>query len=318
MDFAQGLSGLWQQSPERWVKLANRVLPGVAVGVLVLAIAYQLSSLTWTALSGPVLDDAIPVATPLSSNSTAAPGTGSYQVLRGWKPFGEPPDQSEAPAPVEIIDAPDTTLNLQLWGVNEVTEPGPGTADPEVSSAYISSGRAEQKLYYVGGTIDGANGATLHSVYHDRVLLNRGGRLETLRLPLDLAPAAPAPARQPLGATPLPQAQTPTSLRDVISNNAARFAEVVRIVPEMQGAQMSGFRLTPGRDREAFAALGLEPGDVLTEVNGMILNDPQTAAQVFTALGETSMANVTIMRNGSPQVLVIDMSQIESLTENQQ
>jgi general secretion pathway protein C len=79
-----------------------------------------------------------------------------------------------------------------------------------------------------------------------------------------------------------------------------------------------GFRLTPGRDRDAFSSLGLEPGDVLTEVNGMILNDPQSAAQVFETLGEASMANVTLLRNGNPTVLTIDMSQIENLTENLQ
>jgi general secretion pathway protein C len=152
------------------------------------------------------------------------------------------------------------------------------------------------------------------------VLLNRGGRLETLRLPVELqasAGAAPqrpnfAPAAQP------PAANNASSLRDLISDNASRFTEIVRPVPHAEGGQMIGFRLTPGRDREAFSALGLEPGDVLTEVNGMTLNDPQSAAQGFTALGETSMANLTVLRNGSPMVLAVDMTQIESLTENRQ
>ena len=81
---------------------------------------------------------------------------------------------------------------------------------------------------------------------------------------------------------------------------------------------MTGYRLTPGRDREAFSALGLEPGDVLTDVNGTPLNDAATSLQVFESLGEASMATVTVVRNGAPQVIVIDMSQLQNVAENLQ
>ena len=81
---------------------------------------------------------------------------------------------------------------------------------------------------------------------------------------------------------------------------------------------MVGYRITPGRDRDAFAALGLEPGDVLTEVNGTVLNDMATSLQVFESLGEASMATVTILREGTPQVMVIDMSQLQNIAENLQ
>jgi len=318
MDFAQRLADLRQQSPEQWAKRANVVLPPLATGVLILAIAYQLSGLTWTLLSGPTLDEPAPIIASGTTGSTARPDASSYAALQGWKPFGEPPEPGAAPVVEAVVDAPDTTLNLQLWGVHGASDAASGTDEPEIGAAFISSGRGEQKVYYVGDTIEGGSGATLHSVYYDRVLLNRGGRLETLRLPQDLAAAAPTTIRRP-DFQPTPTAAPPAaSIREVISDNAARFTEVIRIVPDMRGGQMSGFRLTPGRDREAFAALGLRPGDVLTEVNGMILNDPQTAAQVFSALGETSMANVTVLRDGNPQVLTIDMSQIESLTENLQ
>jgi general secretion pathway protein C len=312
MDVATRLAGFRQQSPEEWAKSANRVLPPVAVGILVIAIAYQAATLTWTALSSPGLDGPPPSVIVRSQVETApAPGA-SYEPLRGWRPFGEPPAEAEArtAAISTLLDAPDTTLNLELHGVNAFAEPDQG-------NAMISSGRAEQKLYFAGDTIDGASGARLHSVFFDRVLLDRGGRLETLRLPLELAATAQPPA--PMGALDNQGGQQAGgSIRDVISDNAAQFTEIIRPVPHMEGGQMVGFRLTPGRDRESFAALGLEPGDVLTEVNGMVLNNPQAAGQVFTALGEAQMANVTVLRGGSPQVLVIDMSRIESLMENRQ
>jgi general secretion pathway protein C len=79
-----------------------------------------------------------------------------------------------------------------------------------------------------------------------------------------------------------------------------------------------GFRVNPGRDRETFAALGLMPGDVVTDINGTVLDDPSRGLQVFEALGEATMANVTVLRDGAPQVIVVDTSQLESLEENRE
>jgi general secretion pathway protein C len=234
-----------------------------------------------------------------------APTTTTYD-LEGWHPFGEA--SAIAPPPVVATqDAPDTTLALVLNGVHAFP-------DPEDSYAFISSGRGEQKLYHSGAVIDGANGATLHSVYGDRVLIDRGGRLEALRFP----------EPQELSGGPLPPtarlAPPPqnTNLREVISANASRITDIIRAVPHIEGEQMVGYRVTPARNREAFAALGLQPGDVLTEVNGTALNDPASSLQVFESLGEASMATVTVLRNGTSQAVVIDMTQIQNIAENLQ
>ena len=153
-------------------------------------------------------------------------------------------------------------------------------------------------------------------------MLDRGGRLETLRLPLELAanaPVAPPPAGRPApGTRPAGGGASSASLRQALSDNAAQLTEIIRPTPHMEGGEMIGFRLAPGRNRDAFSALGLEPGDVMTEVNGLVMNDPRAAAQVFSALSETSVASVTVVRNGAPQVLTVDLSTIESIMENSQ
>lgn len=81
---------------------------------------------------------------------------------------------------------------------------------------------------------------------------------------------------------------------------------------------MIGFRVNPGRDRKAFEALGLKPGDVVTDINGTVLDDASKGLQVYKALGETTQANVTVLRDGTPTVLVIDTSQVQSLGEGRQ
>ena len=304
MDVAKRLAEWRDQPPEQWFSTANRYLPPGITTVLVIAIAYQLATLTWTLVPGST-----PVAAPALRPVEAGGGAplSDYGVLLNSRLFGEAAEQPEVVvAPVE--DAPDTTLSLTLKGI--LSKEG----DPN-GSVIIANSRNEEKTYYVGQTIEAADGATLHSVYADRVLLNRSGRLETLRLPKDLTALAGSPMARP---SPLPQAQQPGSLREIISENATRFTDIMRPVPHVQEGQIVGFRVTPGRDRAAFEALGFQPGDVVTDINGTVLDDTSQGLQVFQSLGESTQANVTVLRDGVPQVIVIDTTQLQSLQENRE
>ena len=90
------------------------------------------------------------------------------------------------------------------------------------------------------------------------------------------------------------------------------------MAPQVEQGQVVGFRVNPGRDRQAFEALGLQAGDVVTDINGTTLNDASKGLQVFEQLGEATQANVTVLRDGAPQVLVVDTSQLQNLKENRQ
>jgi general secretion pathway protein C len=302
MDVAKRLAEWRDQPPEQWFTTVNRYLPPGVTAVLVIAIAYQLSTLTWTLVPG-----SMPVAAP-APRSVAPGGTAppsDYSVLANSHLFGEAAEQA-APVAAAVVDAPDTTLSLTLRGI--LSKEG----DPN-GSVIIEGNRGESKTYFVGQSIDGADGATLHSVYAERVLLNRSGRLETLRLPKELTPSGGSPM-----ASPLPRAAQPAALREVISDNAGRLADIIRPVPHVQEGQVVGFRVNPGRDRAAFEALGLQPNDVVTDINGTVLDDPSQGLQVFQSLGEATQANVTVLRDGVPQVIVIDTSQLQRLQENRE
>lgn len=308
MDVAKRLADWRDQPPEQWFTAINRYLPPGVTAVLVIAIAYQLATLTWALVPGstPVV---APVVRPAAGAGGAGPAS-DYSALKDAHLFGEAAEQPETVLPA-VVDAPDTTLNLILRGILSVSKP----EDPNGSVIIESLGQS--KTYYVGGTIEGADGATLHTVYSDRVLLNRNGRLETLRFPKELQ----ASARSPAMAMPqrMPQApQQQTSLREVISENASRLTDIMRPTPHVQEGQVVGFRLNPGRDRATFEALGFQPGDVVTDINGTVLDDPTQGLAVFQSLGESTQANVTVLRDGVPQVIVIDTSQIQSLQENRE
>jgi general secretion pathway protein C len=300
MDVAKRLMDWTEQPPEQWLTSVNRYLPPAVTAVLVLGIAYQLASITWLLVpSAP--QTIVPVARPSGGPAPAA--SSDLDGLKSSHLFGEAHEQ-QTPAIETAVDAPETTLSLALTGILAGDNP----------QAIISPNRGPEKTYHVGDTIDNADGATLYSVEADRVLLNRGGRLETLRLPEQLSSAAPRPA----ASLAPPAAQPNGSLRQVISENASRLTDIVRLAPHVQEGKVVGFRVNPGKDRATFDALGLQPGDVVTDINGTVLNDPSQGLQVFESLGETTQANVTVLRDGAPQVVVIDTTQLQKLQEKRE
>jgi general secretion pathway protein C len=67
----------------------------------------------------------------------------------------------------------------------------------------------------------------------------------------------------------------------------------------------------PGRDRQQFAALGLRPGDLIKDIDGQALNDPEQAMQIFQSLDSADQVSVTVERNGQHQVIVLSTSQLD-------
>lgn len=304
MDVAKRLAEWRDRPPEQWFTTVNQYAPPGVTAVLVIAIAYQLATLTWALVPGSTPAAVAPASRP---SSTATAPAADYSALTGSHLFGEAAEQPEVAA-APVIDAPDTTLSLTLTGILSKNEDGSG-------SVLIKNSRNVEKTYWVGQDIEGADGAKLHSVYADRVLLDRSGRLETLRFPKDLTASAGSPMALP----PLPQTQAqPAPLREVISQNASKLTDIIRPAPHVQEGQIVGFRVNPGRDRATFEALGFQPGDVVTDINGTVLDDVSQGLQIFESLGEATQANVTVLRDGVPQVLVIDTTQLQKLQENRQ
>ena len=76
----------------------------------------------------------------------------------------------------DLAAAPDTNLNLTLLGI---LSNGSNDKDSR-SRALISAQGGEEKPYSVGDDV--SRGVQLTAIFPDRVILNRNGKLETLRL----------------------------------------------------------------------------------------------------------------------------------------
>jgi general secretion pathway protein C len=76
-----------------------------------------------------------------------------------------------------------------------------------------------------------------------------------------------------------------------------------------------GYRVYPGRNRQAFIRLGLRPGDLVTGINGTPLDDPARGQEIFRTLGSSSEARVTVLRNGQQQDLTLNLAQVAQEAE---
>ncbi len=283
----------------------NRTLPRWVALLLVIGIAWQLAQVIWMLMPGSDAGDQV-IAPPvqISRSTGAASGSVDVQRIADAHLFGEAdPEAVVAPAPQENLEnLAETRLNLSLKGTL-------ASPDPASAVAIIADASNEEKIYMIRDTV--APGATLHAVYADRVVLNRGGILEVLKLPKEF-PQGSAPLRR--NSTTVSRAATPTnpqSIQNVVTQNASKLADVIRPTPYYVSGQMQGYRVYPGRDRKQFAALGLRPGDLIKDIDGAALTDPQQATQIFQGLGDSEQVSVTVERNGQPEVLVLRTSQLE-------
>ena len=133
-------------------------------------------------------------------------------------------------------DAPDTRLNLKLRATVSAE-------DQEFAHAIVADSAGKEKVYFIRDSIPG--GATLHKVQTDRIILNRGGVLEALRLPKEFDNSA---QRSTARAAPRRTQQTTaqSTAQTLIANNASTVTDIVRPQPYMPGGQMKGYRLFPG------------------------------------------------------------------------
>ncbi len=301
-DLAARVTQFFQLPPaQMWLKASATLPPWVAV-VLVAAVAWQLARTVWllypTGESPPPL--AVPAAETTSQGATAA-------VTRSWDINGDLFGKYNAAEPVvdePDDDIPETSANLELRGVIPMAPPS------EMDSiAIIAEKGGDEKVYTVGDQVQ--RGLQLNAVYADRVVFRRGGRLEELRLPkMDESTAAPTRSRPRRSTAPQTQA---SSLRDVISRSPTRLTDVIRPQPVFRDGKQKGYRVYPGRQRQMFTQLGLRPGDMIVQINGMALDDPARGMEVFRSLGDATQVSVTVERNGQPQVLTLDTSQLQNL-----
>jgi general secretion pathway protein C len=151
------------------------------------------------------------------------------------------------------------------------------------------------------------SGTTLQSILPDRVVLARAGKLEVLRLDKDKESSAsayvpPAPAAAAPGSLGLAQ------IRDQVLTDPNKAGDYVRVQAANKDGHLQGYRIYPGRDRSVFAQAGLKPGDLVTQVNGVQLDDASKALKMLSELKDVQQLNLVVERGGQSQVINVKMN----------
>jgi general secretion pathway protein C len=280
---------------ERWRALLLKEGPRIATGVLGVALFVQ-AALIVTDLAGGG-------AKPAAVHTAAVQARPlDLEVINRAHLFGLNPVGGEPGGPPIAPKVP-----LVLTGVIAGN-------DAQNGLAIIGQSAQATKVYAVGDTIPG--GVKLHAVYEDRVILDDNGELQTLALPRNLNPAlAPPPSAALLQGGANPSFER---VRRMISEQPGLIGDVVRPQPvvDLKSGRMNGFRVFPGRDRTAFARLGLHPGDLVTAINGTPLDDRDRSEQILKTLSSASEARVTVVRGGQQQDLVLNIAQLAQEADN--
>ena len=279
----------------QWLSRLQGNGPAYVSLILAALIAIELARVAISFLGGPVKTPQPVVNRPAAPH--LRPGVDVQKVVSAHL-FGiaavEPGGQDPASAPL-------SSANLVLAGTI-------ASQDPKHGVAIITDG-GPSKVYSVG---DNVSGATLHSVYLDHVILDRAGVLETLMLPRQLAGSRPmAAVRRPSGADPRTVAAV-DNIRRLVQQDPGILDQVMRTVASYDNAagKLRGFRAYPGRNRAIFNKLGLKPGDLVTAINGTVLDDPQHSQEVFNTIQTSDHVTVTIERGGQKQDITLNIAQV--------
>jgi general secretion pathway protein C len=322
---ASALNQRWQRLQwhgQRWLQVIAQRLAAVGVPrwkllLMVLLAAWVLASLArlvWLLVPlAPV--PAANAAPPVNSMSTGAARIAKSAVdieaMVAWHLFGEAGAQPRGATDAAVEDqAKETTLNLQLLGLVSAS-------DPAQSIAIIMADGTPQNLK-VGEQLPGGGKVALNKVLLDRVIIDNNGHYETLWL-YDPEQSARQPGRgKPLGAAlpkqvhvdqrndPQVTAQA-QNYRQQLYKNPSTLADVVQVSPAQENGKLKGYRINPGRNVKQFQQFGFKAGDIVTGINGVTLDDPQRAMELYNVIRTAQEASFTVHRLDQDITLTVSL-----------
>lgn len=205
------------------------------------------------------------------------------------------------------------SLAMAVGAVAELTAVGVITsAHPGGGAAILRSGD-RVRVVAVG---EQAFGARLIQVAPDRVVLDVGGQSVELRLagvpsPAP-APSIPTPSEPAMQATPVePVAVEQALSREHVQRRLA--SEIPRILgetalqPATEDGRIVGLRLVRVASGTLLTELGLQAGDVLTEINGTPTDSLPALVGLWTRLQNETALRATVLRGGRPLQLSVTL-----------
>lgn len=178
------------------------------------------------------------------------------------------------------------------------------TQNPHEGYAILGEKGKAQKLYAIGDAVAEQQYTRLYQVRADRVVLERGGQFEILRLPnavqsrgtllAGAAPTAESNVEQSEAApNPVPPA-----------NAAGGFFSSLMAEPRNVDGRPAGMLLHP--EKRIQREYGLHDGDILTAINGVAVTDASTLDGLLSDSGRSLV--ITVTRDGIAQTVNVPIN----------
>ncbi len=277
----------------------NQRLATIASLLLVIACAWLLVEITW--MFFPQGEDASFAAQqkkqPLINKQNQQ---NNFKKLTSANVFGVS-DKSLVQNQTKV---PETKLNLTLKGVLAATP-------MKMASAIIAQGKnGKEDIYGIGDKMPG--GVTIKEIHPEHIVLQRGGRLETLKLQkisgIDNLRSSGGRNRSTgnYSSNKSPAAAL-KEIRGNILKNPTSFGDYALPVVVKENGRQIGYRLQPQKKGQLLSQLGIQRNDVITQINGVKLDKPQNGISALRKLSTAKNLNIVTKRNGAEIPLNISL-----------
>jgi len=287
-----------------WVIMA---INAALVGGSCFLVANVVAQIAGEAIEPNALDPAASQIQELSADGSAA---ASPSMILDRNLFGA--QLAGEAQVVEIEDEPlaETELPLRLLGTAAATHEAR-------SRAAIQDEKTQKHMVVaVGDYLEGHRRVRVEAIERARVILDNGGRAEELRLFEDQP--RPTARRAAIKKRPTRRqgaARNP-SVRDRLNalagqdgDGIAKLLKQARISPEYDPSgdgRVLGMKVDAIKPGSIFEAAGLQNGDVITEINGIVIDRAEATPAVLEELMNAKTISIAAKRGGTTIQLSAD------------
>lgn len=303
MDFRVGLYAKMVVGEEG--NLALGVLPlvkKIGVAILVVVIARELANVTWLLWEVGRWNPGM-AATIQRESRWSDPLVTRLTPGVEWlgQMFGESKAEKEALLRMDrkqLDSLPVSPLNVLLIGVLYHD-------DPRKSMAVFLFPFGQERVLRNGGLLP--EGARLVTVLRDRVIIKRNGIREQLLLPNEGQREVLAKFR-----ARVEKQQEVSKVWQTFTEKPEEVLRLVRLNPAEKDGKLIGVRLDHGVDQEFLGRFGLQPGDVVTWLNGETLDSYEKGMKVLRDLSSAQSMHFKVLRGENSLDFTYNRSNEES------
>ncbi|MCP4077383.1 MAG: type II secretion system protein GspC [Gammaproteobacteria bacterium] len=266
--------------------------------IVVVIFAYQLSLLIWQIIPLPDAGEMLWVEqSTVDKTAVHRPSTREKtdQIARNYL-FGKAVKEKK-PAPVKVVDAPESSLNYKLRGIYY-------SVDNSLASVIVQKNAKNTHFYRLGDEID--QKIYIDQIHPDHILISRQGRIEKLVLEkpkADLKASSRTPRIASLNSANSSTVKVLQSYKRRYADNPLALAKRFQAIPVSENGKNVGYKLKALRGERLLKKLNLQKDDVFVAVNGIGLDKPFQALDALKSLTTAKNVSLTIIRNGNRETM---------------